>query len=128
MFEEDRKTLISQAEELAEQINVFLAKLLRDTRRLRVAVTGEDGSEWRAVVPQLEAAVALYRAENGRARGMESRAIPGFRAPIRLDAELEDAGVNRIRAQGPDEFERERRAMQARFDELRKRYNEEARA
>ncbi|CAN5784836.1 hypothetical protein BH23GEM11_BH23GEM11_08760 [soil metagenome] len=128
VFEEDRKALVSQAEELAEQINVLLAELMRDIRRLRSAVTVDSGAEWRAVVPQLEAVVALYRAENGRARGMESRAIPEFRKPIRLDTELEADGGGGLQERAPNELERERQTMQARFDELRKRYNEEARA
>ncbi len=127
VFEEDRTTLVGHAEELADEINVILASMLKDIRRLRSAISGSSGSEWRAVVPQLEAVVALYRSENGRARGVDSRSIPAFQKPIRLAEDLEDGRGGALQAHTPDDLEHERQVLQARFDDLRQRFNEEAR-
>ncbi|TVP58913.1 MAG: hypothetical protein EA351_02565 [Gemmatimonadales bacterium] len=127
VFEEDRTTLVGQAEEIADDINILLAGILRDIRRLRAAVSDSGGSEWRAVVPQLEAVVALYRSENGRSRGVDSRSIPSFQKPIRLAVDFEGENGSGLQARSPEDLEKERQSVQARFDELRQRYNEEAR-
>lgn len=128
VFEDDRSVLVDQAEEIAEEVNALLASILRDTRRLRGAVTGDSGTEWRAVIPQLEAVIALYRSENGRARGVDSRTIPAFREPVGLAVDFPSGNGTGLRVRAPDELEEERSRLQARFDDLRTRYNEEARA
>jgi hypothetical protein len=127
-FEDDRAQLVEQAESTAAEVGTLLAESLRDIRKLKVAAHGGEGEEWRAVVPQLEAVIALYRAENGRTRGMDSRSIPAFREQVRLSLDFMESNGERLVVQAPDEYEQERAALQARFDVLRQRYTEESRA
>jgi hypothetical protein len=128
VFEDDRKILVQEAEDTAAEVNVLLAEILRDIRRLRV-VSAEGNEEWRTVLPQLEAVVSLYRSENARARGLDSKKIPAFRSPVRLGEENGNHGSLPLFEMDTSEaYERERQMIQTRFDGLRKRYGEESRA
>lgn len=128
-FEDDRSQLVDAAESTAGEVSTLLAEVLRDIRKLKATAMGDVDAEWRTVVPQLEAVVALYRAENGRTRGIDSRSIPAFREPVRLSLDFMDSNGDRLAAvQAPDEYEQERAALQNRFDSLRQRYTEESRA
>jgi hypothetical protein len=129
VFEDDRGVLVKDAEGTANEVNTFLAEILKDTRRLK-ALSRNGTEEWRSVLPQLEAVVSLYRAENARSRGLDSKRIAAFRHPFRFGEENGDGGDH-----GPlfeidvaEDFERERQALQVRFDTLRRRFTEESRA
>jgi hypothetical protein len=91
VFEEERVRLVEGAEKVAGDVGSLLAELTRDTRRLKSAVVEGTLFEWTSVVPQLEAVVALYRAENGRARSLDTHQIPAFRSPLTLALKLPDA-------------------------------------
>jgi hypothetical protein len=112
------------------------------------------------VIPQLEAVVALYRAENGRARAVDTQQIRAFRAPLTLTFDFSDENAHNGNGAGgasghgdahgqpnwmgngngdnhgqggslilhaPEEYEKVRMALVTRYEELRARFNEEAR-
>jgi hypothetical protein len=149
-YEEERVQLVESAEQAASEAGTLLSELGRDTRRLRSAVVEGGLSEWKSVVPQLEAVVALYRAENGRARSVDTQQIQSFRTPLTLALDVEEdgngngtghghangngnghpeghAGVSALALQAPEEYEKTRLALVKRYEELRERFNEEAR-
>ena len=83
--------------------------------------------EPRAVVSELESVVALYRAENGRARGIDPRGIEAFQEPVDLGIEIEAEDAQAIQPlRSPEQYETERRSLQERFDGVRQRFNAEA--
>jgi hypothetical protein len=127
-FEDDRGALVEGAESTAAEVSTALAETTRDIRKLRALAQVDGAQEWQAVIPQLEAVVALYRAENGRSRGVDSRTIPAFRDPIRFSPEVLEVGGEGLAIQPPLEYEQERAALQERFDTLRRRYTEESQA
>jgi hypothetical protein len=126
-FEDDRTHLVDEAEKTAGEVSVLMGELLRDTRRLKSALLHRDGTEWQSAVPQLEAVVSLYRAENGRARGLDPRQIKAFQSPITLSLEFHKNGDG-LALRSPEDYDRERQTLQQRFEQLRARFNEEARA
>ncbi|MCG8469375.1 MAG: hypothetical protein MJB57_14410 [Gemmatimonadetes bacterium] len=126
-FERDRLGIIESAEETAEEISGHLSDLARRIRKLQGFMSFSGLEERRGVVRELESVVALYRAENGRARGLDPRAIAAFRRPIALDIEIkEDARELAEPLRSPREYDEERRDLQERFQIARKRFNEEA--
>ena len=79
------------------------------------------------VVRELESVIALYRAENGRARGLDPRTIRAFEGEIDLGIEVvkqDDVDIKPLRT--PQEYDDERRMLQDRFQAVRSRFNEEA--
>jgi len=127
-FEEERVRLVDAAEKAAGEVSGLMAELVRDTRRLKSAIMAGGALEWQAAVPQLEAVVALYRAENGRARGVDPRQIRAFQSPIALTLDFVEPNGDQMALRSPEEYDRERAALQRRFEELRARFNEEARS
>ena len=129
VFEEDRGILVKQAEDTANEVNTLLAEILRDVRRLRSTARGED-EEWKSVIPQVEAVISLYRSENARARGLDSHRIAAFRHPVRFSQENGDGSSlgPLFEMDAAEDYEKERQVLQARFDNLRRRYTEESRA
>jgi hypothetical protein len=129
VFEDDRGILVKDAEETANEVNTLLAEILRDTRRLRTA-SRNGTEEWKAVVPQVEAVVSLYRAENARNRGLDSQRIAAFHTPVRMaEANGDEADHGPLfDVDTAEDYERERQLLQSRFDVLRQRFNEESRA
>jgi hypothetical protein len=129
-FEEDRSSLVAAAETAATETSALLVQLGRDTRRLKSAHLNGHSPEWTAAVPQLEAVLALYRAENGRARGMDSRGIKAFLTPTSLGGDLllgnGHAHHDALTLRSPESYDQERVELQSRFDSLRVRFNEEA--
>jgi hypothetical protein len=133
-FEDDRTMLVKEAEKTAGEVSDLMAELLKDVRRLKSGLLSRDGSEWQSAIPQLEAVIALYRAENGRARGIDPRQIGAFQSPISLSLDFGDGHVNGngkgsgLSLRTPEEYEKERAILQQRFEQLRVRFNEEARS
>jgi hypothetical protein len=161
-FEDERTLLIEGAEKAASEAGTLLSELGRDTRRLNSALLEGGLSEWKSVIPQLEAVVALYRAENGRARSMDTHQIRAFRTPVTLTFDFADPHAHangnghgsgdghgeahgpswmgngngngdgngqgsRLILRAPEEYEKTRMALVTRYEELRARFNEEAR-
>ncbi|MGH9379457.1 MAG: hypothetical protein ACRD2Z_02405 [Thermoanaerobaculia bacterium] len=129
-FEEERKELVDAAETTAAEIATGLAELMRDVQRLRTTLSGGDAHDLKPLVHQLEAVVALYRAENGRARGLDPGEITAFRKPISLGFVPADLKVGHRSTRTQHlvrEYGNERSAVQERFEVVRARFSEEVR-
>jgi hypothetical protein len=126
-FEEERREYIELAEAVASDISQGLADVVRDIRELKSHTAFGPGDDWRSVKHQLESVVTLYRAENGRARGVDPRSLPAFSKPARLDIEAPESGVSLV-TRPPEDYERERAELAQRFTQVRNRFNEEASA
>ena len=126
-FERDRTKIIENAESTATEVAGYLSELAKQIRGLQSVAAAGGPEEQRGVVRQLESVIALYRAENGRARGADPRSIRAFEAPVDLGIEVQaydDADIKPLRA--PTEYDDERRHLQDRFQAVRARFNEEA--
>jgi len=126
-FERDRLAIIGNAETTAGDVAAFLSELANRIRGLKSVTAAAGSEEQRSVVRELESIVALYRAENGRARGMDPGSIGAFRKPIELGLVIEpheDGAMQPLRS--PSEYDDERRDLQDRFQAVRARFNEEA--
>ena len=84
--------------------------------------------QWPALVHQLEGVVAAYRAENGRARGLDARLIPAFADEVDLHLEPDETETRELLMRNPDDYGRERDQLQERFDAVRMKFTEEATA
>jgi hypothetical protein len=125
-FESDRQTLLDSAEQNALEVTELMSGLVRDLRRLRSLAAGDGGQHWSSVIPRLEGVIALYRVEAARLRGVEPETVPAFRVPVALGLPLdEDAAGGML---SPEDYERERMILSARFETVRQRFADEARA
>lgn len=125
-FDEERMTLVHAAEEAANEISSLLSSVVRHTRELRSLLAARPLKQWRSVVHQLEAAVSLYRTENGRARGIDSRTIPAFQEPVALDLAIDPDLEDDYTTRDPADYERERAELKQRFEDARRRFTQEA--
>lgn len=127
-FEDERKELVDGAEATAAEVGTALAELMRDLRRLRTKLAGGDAYDLGPLVPQLEAVVALYRAENGRARGLDPGEIAAFRSPVSLGFDLAETPDGYTSERSIQGYENQRFAIQERFDTARNRFTKEVRS
>ena len=125
-FEEERTDLILMAEESATEVTTLLAELVRRIRVLKGTLTSKPLDQWRSVSHQLEAVVALYRAENGRARAIDPRTIPAFQEAIDLQLDVDPDYGRDLMARDPLEYEQERQLLKDRFEKVRQRFVQEA--
>lgn len=128
-FERDRSRYIEGAEATATEVSELLSDLAKRIRGLKSVSASAARDEQRAMVRELESVIALYRAENGRARGIDPRTIVAFRDIASLDIEIEpyeDDAIEPLRS--PTQYDEERRELQHRFQSARQRFNEEAMA
>jgi hypothetical protein len=123
-FESERRDLIDEAESVAEHVAGLLSDAVRGIRELRSAAGTRPLEDWRSVVAQLESVVALYRSENGRARGVDPSTIPAFSEPVSLDAAVEDDAVVEYGGD-PDEYRRDYDRLADRFSKVRQKFNEQ---
>jgi hypothetical protein len=126
-FEDQRQEFIEQAEGAASETSRLLAEVVRDIRALKSALTMGPISDWPSVVHQLESVITLYRAENGRARGMDPAMIPAFSGSPSLDIGPPDPESG-LATRSPEDYEAERAELSKRFNEVRSRFNDEATA
>lgn len=72
---------------------------------------------------ELEAVITLYRAENGRARGIDPRKVPAFSEPVglELDVDAEDPPYPFGQQTDPAEYDRRITTLRGRFEEARSR-------
>jgi len=126
-FEERRRAFIEQGEEVAQEVSGLLSEVSRDIREVKTLVTLNPMGEWPQVVHQLESVLSLYRAENGRARGLDPRTVTAFAAAPTLSVPSPSANGELI-TRSPDEYGVERSELSARFNQVRTRFNEEATA
>ena len=104
-----------------------LADLVGAVRELKALMAERPLEEWKGVVRQLEAVIALYRAENGRARQLDTKSLPAFSKRVRLRLSVDEADLEPIRpVRDPEEYDRDRRALEERFESIRRRFTEEA--
>jgi len=126
-FERDRMKIIDGAETTAGEVAGFLSELANRIRGLKSVTAMAGSEEQRGVVRELESVIALYRAENGRARGMDPGSIAAFRKTVELGIVVEpheDEAMQPLRS--ATEYDDERRNLQDRFQAVRARFNEEA--
>jgi len=126
-FERDRVKIIDNAEASATEVTGYLSELAKMIRGLQSVTMSGGPEEARGIVRELESVIALYRAENGRARGLDSRSIKAFESKVDLGidvVERDDAETKPLRS--PTEYDEERRTLQERFQAVRVRFNEEA--
>jgi hypothetical protein len=126
-FERDRGKIIEDAESTAAEVAGFLSDLAKRIRGLKSLTATAGSEEMRGVVRELESVIALYRAENGRARGLDTRTIGAFKQSVALGIEVlphDDDAIQPLRS--PADYDDERRHVQDRFQGVRQRFNEEA--
>lgn len=125
-FDEERMTLVHAAEEAAGEISSLLSSVVRHIRELRSLLAARPLKQWRSVVHQLEAAVSLYRTENGRARGIDPRTVPAFQQPVALELQIDPELEDDYTTRDPADYERERAELKQRFEDARRRFTQEA--
>ncbi|MFV1987773.1 MAG: hypothetical protein ACC682_10860 [Gemmatimonadota bacterium] len=126
-FERDRVKIIDGAEAAAIEVAAYMSELAKHIRGLKSVSISGGPEEQRGVVRELESVISLYRAENGRARGLDTHAIPAFSDPVDLEIEItphDDEDLKPLRS--PVEYDDERRELQDRFQSVRARFNNEA--
>lgn len=127
-FEGQRRGLIEAGEHSASSVSGVLAETVEQIRELRSLLSEKPLKKLSALTHQLEAVVALYRAENGRARGLDTREIPAFAGPVELELEIDEEATRDLLMRDPDEYEDERRKLYERYEEVRTRFTREATA
>ncbi len=126
-FERERLHFIEAAEEAAKEVTGYLSDLARRIRSLKSIAVASGSEEPRSVVRELESVISLYRAENGRARGVDPRTLEAFRAPVSLDIAYEPSDIQAVEPlRSPEEYDQERRNLQSRFETARERFTREA--
>ena len=126
-FEDQREEFIERAEKVASETSRQLADVVRDIREMKSYVTMGPMTDWPSVVHQLESVITLYRAENGRARGIDPRSLPAFANSSGLDFPEPTIDTD-LATRSPADYEAERAELANRFNEVRTRFNEEATA
>jgi len=124
-FEEERRELIERAEGTADAISRMLADAVRGIRELRGLAHTRPLAEAGSLASRLESVVSTYRRENARARELDARSIPAFRESLDLGLEVESDRTLAETVRDPDDYERERSRLADRFEEVRRRFNDE---
>lgn len=113
----------AEASSTSREFTGLLPRLATRLRTLRDLQYERSLTESRALVHELEAVIMLYRAENGRARGIDPRKVPAFAEPVTLDLDVEaEASAYQVgQRRDPADYDRRRQALQSRFEEARSR-------
>ena len=127
-FEGQRRALIEAGEASASTVSRLLAETVEQIRELRSLLSERPLKKLSSLTHQLEAVVALYRAENGRARGLDTREITAFHDPVELDLAVDEDATRTLLMRDPDEYEQERQKLYERYEEVRTRFTREATA
>jgi len=127
-LEAERRTRILEGEKIAAGVSDSLSRVVRHVRDLRSLLTERPLKQWPALVHQLEGVIAAYRAENGRARGQDTRLIPAFADAVDLGLAPDEAETRELLMRDPDDYQKERERLQERFDGVRTKFTEEATA
>jgi hypothetical protein len=125
-YEDERHALVDKGETLAEEASEHLADLGRSVRQLRSRLRSRTAEDWQSAAHHLEATVALYRAENGRSRGLDPRTLPAFAEPVSLGIDPEQVAREMNGLVSIEDHEAERDRLASRFREARERFLEEA--
>ncbi len=126
-FEDERAGLIENGEECASQTSQLLTDVVKDLRALKTYVVQGLAEESRAMAHQLESVLTTYRAENARARGMDSRSIVAFKSSVNLGVDF-SPNAESLSLRDPEDYEAERAELASKFRELRGQFNKEATA
>lgn len=127
-FDEQRRDLVAAAEGMTREVSQLLSELVRHIRDLRDLIAEHPLADWRSVVLDLEAVITLYRAENGRVRELDGRAIAAFAGGPELAIDTDRLNATALTIADPDGSDSEREGLKLRFEEIRQRFNEEATA
>ncbi len=125
-FEDERTVFVEQGEECAQDASQLLSDVVKDLRAFKTLALRGLEDESRAMLHQLESVFATYRAEVGRAKGMDSHSNPSISTPMTLD--VVPASQERLTLREPGDYEGERVELAARFREVRAQFNQEATA
>ncbi|MFQ5888683.1 MAG: hypothetical protein ACE5JR_01385 [Gemmatimonadota bacterium] len=125
-LERERRTLIELGDAAAGAVAELLAEIVHHTRDLKNLLAERPLKQWPALVHELEAAIATFRAENGRARGLDPRAIPAFAEPVQLELKAAEEETRTLLMRDPEEYEAERHRLEERFEAIRTRFIKEA--
>ena len=125
-FENERRALVDHGEAAATETSEQLSQVVKDLRSLKTLALHGPGEDARSMIHQLESVLATYRSENGRARQLDTQAIPAFAASVSLD--ITPRADERLTLRDPEEYERERADLASRFRDLRTKFNDEAAA
>ena len=127
-LEAERRARIAEGEKIAAGVSDSLSRVVRHVRDLRSLMTEKPLKQWPALVHQLEGVIAAYRAENGRARGLDTRTIPAFADAVDLELAPDEAETRDLLMRDPEDYESDRQRLQERFDGVRVKFTEEATA
>jgi len=124
-WERQRRDLVELGDSVQQRIVEGQGQLVRRIGELKSLLTEKPLKEAPALAHQLEATIVAYRAENGRLRGLDTREIPAFAEPVRLELEV-DAQAPHLQMRDADGYEEDRRELVNRFEEIRGRFTREA--
>ncbi len=125
-FDEQRRDYIATAEGMTQEVSHLLSELVRHIRDLRDLIAEHPLADWRSVVLDLESVVTMYRAENSRARELDGRAIAAFAGGPELPIDTDRLSASVLTIGDPDGADGEREDLKGRFEEIRRRFNEDA--
>lgn len=127
-FDERRRDFILAAEGMTQEVSHLLSELVRHIRDLRDLIAEHPLADWRSVVLDLESVITLYRAENGRVRELDGRAIAAFAGGPELAIDTDRLNSTALTIADPDGADTEREELKQRFESIRRRFNEDATA
>ncbi|MGD8497130.1 MAG: hypothetical protein PVF05_13225 [Gemmatimonadales bacterium] len=125
-WERQRRELIAFGDSVQERVSGAMGRAVQSIGEYRGMLTERPLKEAPALAHQLEATVVAYRAENGRLRGLDTREIPAFSEPVKLELDVDASHTADMRVQDPGYYDSERKRLAERFEKVRARFTEEA--
>lgn len=125
-WERQRRELIAFGDSVQERVSGAMGRAVQSIGEYRGMLTERPLKEAPALAHQLEATVVAYRAENGRLRGLDTREIPAFSEPVKLELDVDASHSADMRVQDPGYYDAERKRLSERFEKVRARFTEEA--
>jgi hypothetical protein len=125
-WERQRRELIAFGDSVQERVSGAMGRAVQSIGEYRGMLTERPLKEAPALAHQLEATVVAYRAENGRLRGLDTREIPAFSEPVKLELDVDASHAADMRVQDPGYYDAERKRLSERFEKVRARFTEEA--
>lgn len=125
-WERQRRELVTFGDTVQERVSGAMGRAVQSIGEYRGMLTERPLKEAPALSHQLEATVVAYRAENGRLRGLDTREIPAFAEPVKLELAVDAKHAADMRVQDPGYYDAERKRLAERFEKTRARFTEEA--
>jgi hypothetical protein len=125
-WERQRRELISFGDSVQERVSGAMGRAVQAIGEYRGMLTERPLKEAPALAHQLEATVVAYRAENGRLRGLDTREVPAFSEPVKLELDVDASHQADMRVQDPGYYDAERKRLAERYEKVRAKFTEEA--